>query len=215
MHYRLDYADDDFVIVFPLPIKESRKVAAYHQALRSAIAGRHVWPEESDSILFPAFKRYYQKIAGFFDIDTDRLTPISRHHFFIATEPIEYKNQKIPGLSYLEKLLGYDYPSETPSEQPTQEKIITTGDLNLDVITDAILIFKIGGLENYYSLNELVKICKQANERLKQAEELARGEAKGGDENLETEVQDEDFVKEKARLYNWLTNLGVSVPVEF
>ena len=72
-----------------------------------------------------------------------------------------------------------------------------------------------GGLENYYSLDELSKLCKQANERLRQAEELAKEGAKGGDENLESEPLDEDFVKNKARLYNWLINLGVEVPMEF
>ena len=215
-HFRLDYQDGDFTLVFPLPIKESRKVAVYHQELRGAVAGLHVWPEDLDSKLYPLLKIYYHKIAVFFEINPDQLTQESRHHFFIATEPIEYKNQLIPGLSLLEKLLGYDYPKEDASELvKSSEEIITTGDPSLDIIADAILIFKIGGLENHYSLDELAKLCKQANERLKQAEESARGETKGGDENLESEALDEDFVKDKSRLYNWLTNLGIAVPVEF
>lgn len=214
MHYRLDYEDGDFVIVFPLPIQKSRKVSAYHQELRNAISGFHVWPEELDSKLYPALKTYYKKIALFFDFNPDLLTQKSRHHFFIATEPIEYKKQLIPGLSFLEKLLGYDYPKDE-SAIANSEDVISTGDPNLDIIADAILIFKVGGLENHYSLDELAKLCKQANDRLKQAEELARGETKGGDENLESEPLDDDFIKDRSRLYNWLTNLGIAVPAEF
>lgn len=214
MHYRLDYQDGDFVIVFPLPIQKSRRVSAYHQELRNAIAGLHVWPEELDSKIYPVLKTYYKKIAHFFGFNSDLLTQNSRHHFFIATEPIQYKEQLIPGLSLLEKLLGYDYPKEDRVTTDI-ECVISTGDPNLDIIADAILIFKVGGLENHYSLDELAKLCKQANDRLKQAEELAKGETKGGDENLEFEPLDEDFVKDQSRLYNWLTNLGVVVPTEF
>lgn len=213
MHYRLDYQDGDFVIVFPLPIQKSRRVSAYHQELRNAIAGIHVWPEELDAKIYPILKTYYRKIAHFFDINSDLLTQNSRHHFFIATEPIQYKEQLIPGLSLLEKLLGYDYPKE--DFITTDIDVVSTGDPTLDVIADAILIFKVGGLENHYSLDELAKLCKQANDRLKQAEELAKGETKGGDENLESEPLDEDFVKDQSRLYNWLTNIGVVVPAEF
>lgn len=215
MHFRLDHLDGDFTIAFPLPIKASRKLTAYYQELRTAIVGLYTWPEKVDELMFPAFKLYYQKIAQFFDVNPEQLTQESRHHFFIATEPIEYNGQMIQGLSYLEKLLGYDYPPENKSEQPSQDVVITTGDHNLDIIADAILIFKVGGLENCYSLDELSKLCKQANERLKQAEDLARGETKGGDENLETEPEDEDFIKDRSRLYNWLSNLEVIVPTEF
>ena len=215
MHFRLDYQNGDFTLVFPLSIQQSRKVSAYHKELRRMISGVHIWPEEIDSKMYPILKLYYQKIGVFFDVNPELLTQSSRHNFFIATEPIEYKGQLIPGLSFLEQLLGYAYPKEEISEGQTSEPIITTGDQNLDIITDAILIFKIGGLESHYSLDELAKLCKQANDRLKQAEESARGETRGGDENLESEALDDDFVKDKSRLYNWLTNLGIKVPAEF
>lgn len=215
MYYRLDYQDGGFELIFPLPVSQSRKVSAYHQELRSAIAGVHVWPEDLDSKIYPILKVYYENIAKFFDIDPDKLTQSSRHNFFIATEPIEYNGQLIPGLSLLEKLLGYDYPKETLTKSDFTEEVVTTGDPNLDIIADAILIFKVGGLENHYSLDELAKLCRQANERLRQAEESARGETKGGDENLEYEEQDEVFEKDKARIYNWLNNLNVFIPVEF
>ena len=215
MHYRLDHENGDFSLVFPLSIQKSRQATAYYQEFRRAIAGIHVWPEELDTTIFPQFKIYYQKIAHFFDLNPDQLTLKSRHNFFVATEPIDYKGRLIPGLSFLERLLGYDYPREDDDITQPDQAIVTTGDPTLDVIADAILIFKIGGLENHYSLNELVKLCKQANDRLKQAEDSAKGDSKGGDENLEFEILDEDFVKDKSRLYNWLTNLGVSIPVEF
>lgn len=216
MNFRLDYEDGDFVLVFPLPIQESRRVDAYNSEFRKAIEQYHIYPERFDEVLYPKFRIYYQKIAGFFNINSDKLTRISRHHFFVATEPIEYNNNLIPGLSYLQQLLGYNYPSPTLETKDIEgQTLITTGDPNLDIVADALLIFKVAGLENYYSLNELSKLCKQANDRLKQAEDSARGENKSGDENLASEIIDEDFAKHKARLYNWLINLGVDVPQGF
>lgn len=219
MNFRLDYDDGAFIIVFPLSIRESRKLMAYYLEFRKAIANSHVYPETLDDVLFPRFKFYYQRISQFFGFTPEKLTQISRHHFFVATEPFQYKGETVPGLSYLQRLLGYDYPNESSNSSSSidtqHREIISTGDPNLDIVADALLIFKVGGLENYYSLEELAKLCKQANERLRQAEELAREESKGGDENLESESLDEDFVKNKARLYNWLVNLGVDVPVEF
>lgn len=217
MYFRLDYINDDFTIVFPLPINISRKIAAYHQELREKTAGMNIWPETLDSDIYPEFKIYYDKIAYFFDIKPEKLNQTSRHKFFIATEPIEYKKQLIPGLSYLEKLLGYDYPTETDETDTSTsgDEVITSGDTNLDIIADSLLIFKVAGLENHYSINELAKLCKQANARLKQAEDNAKKDNKGGDENLESETQDEDFIKDKAKIYNWLTNLNIEVPIEF
>lgn len=215
LHFRLNYQTGDFVLVFPLAIRESRKLSAYALEIRKSIAGFHIYPEEMDHYLFPRFRYHYLKIAQFFEFDVDQLTQESRHHFFIATEPITYQGQIIPGLSLLEQLLGYKYPEEGTTPPVAPQDIITTGDLALDIIADAILIFKVGGLENHYSLSDLAKLCKQANDRLKQAEELAKGETTGGDENLENEPLDDDFAKDRSRLYNWLINLSVNVPMEF
>ena len=215
LHFRLNYQTGNFILVFPVAIRESRKLSAYLLDLKNSIAGLHIYPEKMDDYLFPRFRYHYLKIAHFFEFDPDQLTQESRHHFFIATEPITYREQLIPGLSLLEQLLGYKYPEDGTDSKLLPQELITTGDLALDIIADAILIFKVGGLENHYSLDDLAKLCKQANDRLKQAEELAKGETIGGDENLENEPLDDDFVKDRSRLYNWLINFGVSVPMEF
>lgn len=178
----LRFADGNYVIVLPPPLLDcnhqfhSRLVRLHHLELHQAVAGQIVWPpEEVATTIYNAHSRYFQKVGALLTtaVDTDLLEPISRHLFFVCTDPLTHPELKtiVPGLSQLEQLMGYGYSSGEPQPEP----IHTTGNPELDVLVDSLLIFKQRALPlaQMLSLQDLSKACKQANDRMKASTDQA------------------------------------------
>jgi len=140
MFQRVDFEDGDFDLVI-LPMCHYQHVAALHQQFKAQLEGVYTWMTELDSSLFPIYHRYYSKIGALLtpSIDPSLLTPLSRHHFFVGTDPIALDDGSVlPGLSQLELLMGLSYPAGKAVEEP----LITSGDRILDLEADLLLVFK-------------------------------------------------------------------------
>lgn len=216
MHYILQYVNGDWDIVFAPSITQSRRIIVLARLFKEAIAKDNLWwMPEVDEILFDKYRPYYNKIGEALDITPSLLKPESRHSFFVTSKLLEYEGQPLPELSELEVLLGFR-PFEKAIAEDTEEPekdIISTGDPFLDVIAQALYLFKVPNLENHYSLDDLAKMCKQINDLLKKAEDEAKEGTEAGDENLESEETDEDFVRDRARISRRLKELGVEIPL--
>lgn len=217
-HWVLKHIDGNFQIVLPPSVLDSnyqfhsRYIRIHHEVLRTAIAGREVWPPERVAAeLYSSFKVYFQKLGGLFDpvINTDILDPIDRHLFFICTEPIElpqYQNL-VPGLSGLEQLMGYKYAD--PSAPPSPEPEYTTGNSELDILVDTLLIFKRNGykLAQMMGLNDLSKCCVQANNRMRIKEDDSEPE------EAQSWKEDPEFTDRRSEIEDALRASGIESPV--
>lgn len=148
----LEMGDRPF-IVSCIPLSRHSLIAAYHAELMNRAKRLTMyWEVECDRALFAAFEGHYQAIAHQFPepFDPADLTPVSRHQFFIASEPVPHPTQDgmtLPGLSQIEQLLGMEYSASVEPVvdmggiPPIPKAEITTGDRILDLITDAYLVF--------------------------------------------------------------------------
>lgn len=214
-YVRLDYLGDDFAIIVSPSVKESRKIIFYIEEFKNQIAicdpPINVWPESYDAELFWRFKKFYQKIGKFFDIEVEQLKEKSRHHFFIGTEPVKIKNNIRIGLSLIEQLLGFDYPKDAAAIEI--DNLTTTGDPFLDITTHALLIFKVADLNERFSLEDLHKMCKLAGDLQDRATKEDSKQSINND--LDSEPEHEDFIKNKAKIMNTLQSLGITIPAGF
>lgn len=221
-YWRLDFTDRDFKLIFPnqIPLTRHSSIRAYHLELLKAVQGLTVWPappddpDEDSWDLYPDFSLYYQKVIQLVDssVNCSKLLPSSRHLFFICTEPMQYGEQLIPGLSGLEQLMGFSLPKFGEKPQPRDESVPTTGDSVLDVKVDIFLVFKNRAtrLIEEHSLDELCRMAKQAGDRMAQAK---------GEDSEEKQIKeaedDEWFTSKKAMFLNRLKAMRISVPSNF
>lgn len=223
----LHYTSGDFIIVTAPPVLDStnrplgRVIRLHHQALQEAICGRNVWePEHVAESLYADFKPYYDKIGQLFcpQIDVPRLDTIDRHLFFVATEPIKRKDKLIAGLSQLEKLMGFTYPKEIDGDAPAAPEPPpkhTTGDSELDVLVDTMLLFKRNALPmaRMLSLPDLSKACVQANNRMRV--EQAENEEGSPSNPEEPVIENPLFVQKRKEVEESLKKRGVWIPEGF
>lgn len=215
--WTLKYLDGDFTIVTPPPVLDanfqmhSKLVYLYLQELRSAIGAVVVWPAENVAQpIYSAYALHFRKLGAILNppIDTDLLDPISRHHFFVCTEPVavDWHDKPLPGLSGLEQLMGFAHSD--PNVERTQSAT-TTGDAELDVLVDTLLIFKGRGYQiaQMLGVEDLCKACKQANDRMRVASEDA--ESTVPDEPWE---ENKDYLKQKDEINSQLQKLGIQMP---
>lgn len=220
-HWTLRYLDGNFTIAQSPSVLNanlqlhSRLVRLYNFELHQAIAGHTIWPpDEAAQPLYQQFQIYFQKLGALLDppIDTDLLEPVSRHLFFVCTEPFQEEDRLIPGLSGLSQLLGYFHSSE--SQLPPAEPKHTTGDAELDVLVSALLIYKDQAfqLAQLLSLNELTQVCIQGNDRMKTSEEEQIANTPPPEEPY---VEDERFIEEREAIVENLEGLGIQIPRGF
>lgn len=218
----MNFLDGDFVLIESPSLLDCDRIRAYHLALHQTLTGLNVFPAlEADAVLYPQFKLYYQKLGNMMNpvVDCDRLTPESRHEFFVCTEPVEHGEQRLPGLSGLEQLMGFSYNTEA-GEEPDK----TTGDINLDILTSVVLSFKGGSgiaLAKRYSRESLVKMCNYAGQLLKSSTE--EDDAKDKNKSLtsrvifkaEVEADDPILVQNREEILAQLRSLNVNPPLGF
>jgi hypothetical protein len=213
----------DFDLIFAPNLKDLKYLFALYSEFKTAIAGEVAYPmEESDKLLFSKYKIYYIKIAELLNIrEVDKLDIIDRHKFFICTEPIvrkiKGKEERVLGLSNLERLLGYDYPDEQNIEliknNHNKNEIPSTGNVILDVMAASLLTFKIPNLENHYSLKELSLMIAQAANLQKLAEKGE--ELEDGDENIEIEEEHPELIKYKNPITDWFNYNHIPLPLDW
>lgn len=211
---KLNYTDGNFKIVLPPTAFKSREliiiVGEFKLAISNYSPPLNFWPPECDLLVYPKFPFYYKTIAQLLDIErVEELESISRHCFFVGGEPIESEGKMQLGLSQLEKLLGFGYSKKTEDSGSVN---LSTGNAFLDIATHALLTFKVTGLEHCYSLDELHRMCKLAGELYDAAENKDKTNV---DVNLDSETEDEEFVKIKGRVINQLLAMGVFLPDGF
>lgn len=183
---KIDFIDGDFALIRTPPIARSSLIRHYHLALLTQLEGFEIYPFNYvvEAQLYETLKRYYQKIANQlllhgkhepsenlkqvetdWVINCDRVTPKCRHEFFVCTEPVRHPatGELIVGLSKLSQLMGYTYSTGTIT--PPKH---TTGDSELDIWVDALLVFKTRAKELFkeFGTQDLAKMIVQANHRL-------------------------------------------------
>lgn len=227
LKWRIDYLDGDFEFVALPPVWIEHKGAevlsqdmlnAYLQELRNAIAGRNIWPIESAGDLFSEFGLYFRKLSELFrpQLDPGRMTPESRHEFFICTEPfpgLHDPEQLLPGLSGLEQLLGYSYQvaSDKPKARPRLEG---TGTPDLDVLTSALLMFKEAALPlaHKVSTTALAKMIGFANDQIALASEKDGDKPKAPPEAREEPKADDVVAVNADEIAATLAEQGIMMP---
>lgn len=213
---RLDFNDLDFQLLFKsdIPATKHQRIRAYHLELLQQLSGMPVWPpEEVGAVLYEHFSVYYQKVGELLGVKCDRLTDESRHLLLVCTAPIGDEGEMRPGLSQIEQLMGYSL--ENKVEVALDGRVApTTGNYVLDVKTDLYLIFKRHApkLWEIHSLEECALLCKQANERMKDADDV--DDSKGWGKKVDA-VDDERFLEKKADIILALGAIGVTVPDGF
>ncbi len=167
--WRLDTGDDFFLVAAPT-LESAPIVRAYHLELLNRIRtlpNHHL--VEADTIIFENFAHYYQKIGNRLSphFDCSKLSPLSRHNFFIATQA-----QGDFWISGLEILMGYKYESE---EQKNNAVRITSSDFEIDVLAELLLLpntTQIDWLCKSRSPNQLAALARQISDRLRGKEAL-------------------------------------------
>jgi len=216
--------EEDFVLLLPenIPLNIHRTVLAYHLELQTAIQGMPVYPPETDSVIYPRYKRYYEKILELIcpRIHPDRLSYDSRHAFFIGTDPAPNPDGKnsdnlTMGLPQLSILMGYKISNEkdeATEEEDVVHKPSSTGDSVLDIETDILLIFKSAApyLLAHHGIENLGKIAMQANARMKESQEKAEKQSR--EEKERSIPEDEAFTQRKPQIVNRLKLMKVPLP---
>ena len=212
-----DQIREDFLLVAPPPTVRHKLVRAYHNELLSQISGMECHPSSADAIIYPKFKKYYQKIFEFLfstlKLSTDALEPISRHRFFICSEPVEINGQMVLGLPELSKLMGYslNQTTDTPAQKDDFDPITK-------LTADILLIFKGRArwlLENY-GVGELNQIAIAASNRLAEAQDYNNEQPNG--HRVVTppktlNIKDpEELARSKGAIASQLQDLDVPLP---
>jgi len=213
---RLNFKDGDFKLLFKadIPGVKHQSIRAYHLELQTELSGMPVWPpEEVATVLYENFAPYYQKVTQLLGVECDRLTDESRHLLLVCTRPVGEGESLRPGLSFLEKLMGYSLEKTEPVTD-IGKSVPTTGDYVLDVKTDLYLIFKRHApkLWEMHSLEECALLCRQANERMRDPDEADNEE--GWEKKVEV-VDDAIFLEKKSEILLRLSAIGVIPPEGF
>lgn len=151
----------------------SHEIRAYHLELLQQVQDFHgYYDSRTDLVLFEEFSPLYEAVASRLNptFDPGELQSIDRHRFFICEGIVNHPltpEQQVPDLSGLEKLMGYQLPTEPPSDQ----LYLTSGDDDADLVAALQMCFKESAiaLTRQYSRADLINI-------LAQTQNLTRGE---------------------------------------
>lgn len=166
-------------ILITVPLAQAHVVLDYRNELMS-IAQRLTgwWDTSADRQLYSTWDVLYQEIAQRCTptFDPATMTSHDRHCFFVAQEPVQIGDQWSPGLSTLDQILGYSYPTpqdlaNRPKNQPPP---LTTGNPILDLVTDICLVFKQSApwIIRTYGVEEARMLLVQGNDRLRGEEAI-------------------------------------------
>lgn len=165
----LETRTGDEVVVKAPSILAYSKVRFLQRELLLRLEGLQVWPpEEFDAGLFGEYGHLYEAIATVLGFEAAQITPPSRHRFFICNDPVECNGEWQLGLSGLEELLSIGFLGSAP---PSNAPVFTTGEDDLDIIADLLLMFESGVDLTLFSIQEWAAIAKQASDRRAQAQE--------------------------------------------
>lgn len=188
--HRLEFDDRSFILVKAPPMlspdgitAEHAEVRAYHLELLNRVRALDgFYFVHADSVLFGHYEAYYQAIADRLEpaFKAADLTPLSRHHFFIATDPIPNPfnpPEQVVGLPELERLMGYDYPE--PDNLSADEPALTSGNEDMDLLASLSLCTpQYLTLASSYSRADCMDFIKQVVNLRSQPSEGTEHEAK-------------------------------------
>ncbi|HEY9764612.1 MAG TPA: hypothetical protein V6D07_18945 [Trichocoleus sp.] len=184
----IHYADGDFE-AFRVPSTHTcLQLRVILAELRQRLVDEpSLWPINPDMAEEVARRHwpYLAKLCKIISVDCDRIDPIERFHWLIATPPEEVEGRLRLGLSKLEACIGIQYKANTESisqESEGESQVEGTGDPLIDAITDTHLIFKTaaGRMIDTYPPNVLHQICAYAARRRQEAMEKMQQEHGSG-----------------------------------
>ena len=217
------------VIVFPPGFNLTReRIKPLVESFRNALEGSRIYPPEAiideelelriDQSIYVYYQYYFQAIAAALNISEDlldQMEPVSRHEFFVCTAPIQSfrdPNELMPGLSRLETLLGYAYPTSGASEKPPY---IPSGDYESYMVAAVCLTFKGCGpdLLEKYDMLFLSNVLKDAG----YMSDPERKEPEPAQKRLAAapEVKDAAFEMAKPKISDKLLATGIKLPERF
>jgi hypothetical protein len=229
--WTLHYQDGTYQIIMPPPLLKEvdGQVVVFAHLVREAHAmlkirlhekqvqeGMKIYPfNEADAKIYSALGYYYEAVSRLVNplIIVPRLTPKSRHEFFICTDPVKhpYEDVMLPGMSGLEQLMGFNY-----SFGERHEPEHTTGDINLDVLTGVVLSFKKNALPlaSMLGVDDLSQMVGHANWLMTPKEERDKGK-KATPTKIKAVVDDKEFQRLKPLIMERLEEFGAIVPPGF
>lgn len=205
------------LLVSPPSILDHAKIVFLQRSLLSALEGVNVWPAEVvGEGIFNEFYWFYHQIGDRLGFNPEEIETESRHRFFICSDPIETDRGLRVGLSGLEELLsvGFSPSTDTAHSAPA----FTTGENDLDIIADLLLMFE-GRVDlSLFSIQEWAAIAKQASDRRLQAQEELENNKKDKKSSLAriaplapppSEQLDPEFEEKWAELETKLSHLSL------
>jgi hypothetical protein len=210
-NWKLEFSSGQVLVVDAPPLARLKQVQAYYQILRSGLVGLPAWGISEDNNLFPIFSDCYTAIANLLrpSFNPAYLTQESRHRFFVATDPTETEKGLILGLSGLEYLLGLSpHEEDTPKPQsisPLAPPIPTSGEVEIDIWADLLLLFPDTGMQlaRIFPLQVLSKLIRQSSDR-------QRGES--AIKELQQQRDRELFEKNATAIDDQFKQMGVVPP---
>lgn len=223
---RADGRQQPSIFVFAPSFSQTMKLRDQLAEFKESLVGMSVYPPELilpdenarlDEFLYGNFSPYFEAIAELLNLKVhpSEIESASRHEFFVCTAPIPHwsnANEVVPGLSGLEQLMGYEYPSGG-SVIPTPSR---SRDDDAHLMAALVLNFPNSGLElaDRYDVNFLSQILQEAAV-LSGSEEVNQSVGGGSPTSLAPLVKDEDFEQAKPDIANRLQDLGVTLPEDF
>lgn len=216
------------VIVFPPSYDRAQFIKPAVAAFRKALEGSKIYPPDLvideeldlrlDDALYTHFKYYYEHLAQLMEITVplEEMDTVSRHEFFICTEPVpDWRNpdQSIAGISKLESLLGYSYPKSGVSEKPPY---IPSGDYESYVGAAVCLTFKSAApyLLQRYDMMFLSNMLKDAG-YLSDPDKKEGGTGQHASAPPPPAVKDASFENKKEEISDKLKASGIRLPERF
>lgn len=208
------------------PRLHSRRVAALHRRFVAAIdeAAIYCWPPSVDSLLLARLAPYYQALGALILPDglaVRDLTQESRHQLLVATEPVEVPGTgRARGLSGLEQLLGYAYPTTASDEQGTGDDSTTTLAFALLVFDRANIVplaqtlgpADLAAMAAY--ANRLRAAANEGDDKGRQSRAMAANLTPDNPE-APTATDTPEFASQRHAIAAHLSGLGIPLPGDF
>ena len=234
---KIEFIDGSFVLVRAPNTYAALDINQYYLDFKREVQGKTLWLINNDAKLAELQQTVYAVYSGRIKQLAEMLHPgleqrcdemalDSRHRFFVASQPIDYENEKLPGLSGLDRLLGYSHKNTViQKEHPEQEDdsafieqiIDSTGSHILDLIVDANLVFKgrADRLLKRHSPTEITNMLIYAGKRLKPPEEqLADKMESPIYRDVELPTESDGFKAKRDHVMAQLEGMGIEMPVD-
>jgi hypothetical protein len=215
--------------IFPPSLYHATLVKTSVANFKKALEGFNVYPPDLvvdeelglriDVGIYTHFKEFFIKLAmllGLTDEDLESMDSLSRHEFFVCTDPVQsWQDPEVmlPGLSKLEKLLGYSYPTSGVSEKPPY---IPSNDYESYVAAAVCLNFKGVGVEliKHFDINFLSNMLKDAA-YLSDPDKHKEGEVVEHYIPKAPSEIDTDFENKKSEIGDKLESFDIKLPGNF